>query len=165
MATKDYSSKQEKMVADVLGWEVVAGSGAAACYPGDVISDEWLGECKTHVEPGHKIFFSKDVWEKIKTEATVKHRFPVLFADDGTQKYKNTWCICLCDRLETEDILFIPIVKGVNKNISFNHGEQSNNVAQILGDNPGKHIVLTATWHGEKIAICQLSVFASIVRE
>ena len=36
MPTKDFSSKQENMVADFLDWSVVVGSGAAACYPGDV---------------------------------------------------------------------------------------------------------------------------------
>ena len=92
MATKDYSSKQENMIADSLGWSVVAGSGAAACYPGDIISDEWLGECKTHLSPGKKIFFSKKVWKKIQDEAMVKRRFPVIFTDDGSQKSKHTWC-------------------------------------------------------------------------
>ena len=121
MSTKDYSSIQENMIANLLGWSVVAGSGAAACFPGDVISDEWLGECKTHVDPGHKIFFSKSVWDKIKEEASVKNRFPVLFTDDGTQKDRRTWCLCMRDRLEMEDVYFEPMIKGINKNISFDH--------------------------------------------
>lgn len=93
MATKDFSSKQESMIADYLSWDVVSGSGAAACHPGDIISDNWLGECKTHEKPGHKIFFSKDVWKKICDEAMSKGRSPVLFTDDGSQKIENTWCI------------------------------------------------------------------------
>lgn len=81
------------MIADYLGWSVVTGSGARPCHPGDVISDDWLGECKTHEKSGHTIFFSSDVWEKIVEEATKMHRSPVLFTDDGSQKLENTWCI------------------------------------------------------------------------
>lgn len=164
-STKAFSNKQEKMIADLLGWEVVSGSGAAACFPGDVIGDEWLGECKTHTEPGHKIFFSKDVWDKIKQEAMVKRRFPVLFTDDGTQIDRHTWCLCMCDRLETEDVYFEPITKGVNKNISFNHHVMYKKAREIIFGNPGKFPVFVADWHGEHIAICQLGAFAGLVGE
>ena len=93
MAIKDYSTKQEHMIADYLGWDVVSGSGARPCHPGDIISDDWLGECKTHEQRGKPIFFSQSVWEKIVEEATKTHRTPVLFTDDGSQKSENTWCI------------------------------------------------------------------------
>lgn len=93
MATKDFSSKQEKMIADFLGWKVVTGSGARAGHPGDIIGDDWLGECKTHVTPNHPIFFSSVVWSKIQVEAIAQHRSPVLFTDDGSQLISNTWCI------------------------------------------------------------------------
>ena len=69
MATKEYSSVQEHKVADALGWEVVTGSGARPTVPGDVKSDKWLGECKTHTEKGQKIFFDLAVWQKISKEA------------------------------------------------------------------------------------------------
>lgn len=164
-STKTYSSKQEKMVADLLGWNIVAGSGAAACFPGDVISDEWLGECKTHTEPGHKIFFSKAVWDKIKQEAMVKKRFPVLFTDDGTQIDRHTWCLCMCDRLEMEDVHFEPITKGINKNISYNHDSLYKSAKDICVANPGKYPVFYTQWHEDKIAICQLSVFVMLVGE
>lgn len=93
MATKDYSTKQEKMIASYLGWKVVAGSGARPCHPGDIIGDEWLGECKTHEKPGQSIYFSSDVWDKIVEEANKEYRSPVLFTDDGSQKSNRTWCI------------------------------------------------------------------------
>ena len=46
--TKFYSERQEKYIANQLGWDVVTGSGARDCHPGDVKSDAYLGECKTH---------------------------------------------------------------------------------------------------------------------
>lgn len=169
MSTKDntkiYSSKQEKMVADLLGWEVVSGSGAAACFPGDVIGDEWLGECKTHTEPGHKIFFSKDVWDKIKQEAVVKRRFPVLFTDDGTQKEVNTWCLCMRDRLETKVSLYVPLTKGVNKNISLDGRQLIAIVKSYIRQYPGMCPIFTATWGDDEIGICQLSAFSTLLRE
>ena len=93
MATKDYSSKQEKMISDVLDWDCVVASGARACHPGDVIDDNWLGECKTHVVSGKRIKFSYKELSKICEEATSKFRMPILFVDDGSQKESNTWCM------------------------------------------------------------------------
>lgn len=93
MTTKDFSSKQEKMIADFLGWKVVSGSGARACHPGDIVGDDWLGECKTHTTRDNPIFFSSTVWEKIGHEAQFTHRNPVLFSDDGSQKIDKTWCM------------------------------------------------------------------------
>ncbi len=69
------------------------GSGSRAGHPGDVISDEWLGECKTHTSPGHTIQFYQSVWNKLSDEAFSQHKFPVLFVDDGSQNLRNTWCL------------------------------------------------------------------------
>ena len=88
---KYYSSKQENMIANKLGWRVVTGSGARSTHPGDVESDEWLGECKTHESLGHKIVFYQSVWKKISDEASSKYKFPALFVDDGSQISSNTW--------------------------------------------------------------------------
>jgi len=90
-STKYYSSKQENMIANYLGWNVVAGSGARSTLPGDIQSDEWLGECKTHESPGHKIIFYQSVWKKLMDEATSKYKFAALFVDDGSQKIDETW--------------------------------------------------------------------------
>lgn len=91
LSSKYFSSKQEKMIANSLGWSVVSGSGSRNLHPGDIQSDEWLGECKTHEKPGHKITFYKSVWDKIVDEAISKYRFPALFVDDGSQTVENTW--------------------------------------------------------------------------
>lgn len=95
MSTKDFSNVQEKSVAKYLGWKVVTGSGAAACHPGDIESDEFLGECKTHTKPGHRLVFDHKVWNKLCEEAVFKHRWPVLVTDDGSQSIDKTWCMIL----------------------------------------------------------------------
>ena len=83
---KYYSNKQETTVASYLGWSVVTGSGSRSTLPGDIQSDEWLGECKTHETTGHKIIFYHSVWTKLQDEAISKYKFPALFVDDGSQK-------------------------------------------------------------------------------
>ena len=93
MATKDYSNKQESLVSEFLGWKKVTGSGAATCTAGDVISDKFLGECKTHEKPNSKVIFRQDVWNKISQESMIFGRVPVLFADDGTQNFRRTYCL------------------------------------------------------------------------
>jgi hypothetical protein len=93
VSTKDFSNKQESMVASFLDWSRVAGSGAATCKAGDVISSKFLGECKTHETPGSKVTFRQDVWLKICDEAMVFSRIPVLIADDGTQQWRRTYCL------------------------------------------------------------------------
>ncbi len=103
--TKVYSSRQEKRVAEYLGWKVVSGSGACNCFPGDVRADEWLGECKTHTTPGHKLSFSHSVWRKISDEARSRFSSPAYFVDDGSQLLSSTWVMF------TERSSLIPIYK------------------------------------------------------
>ena len=85
-ATKFYSDKQETVVANYLGWKRVAASGARPFNKGDVVSERWLCECKTHtaVSSNYKVLFS--VWRKLVSEATSCMRRPVLIVDNGTQK-------------------------------------------------------------------------------
>ena len=90
---KKFSSIQEHRVADYLNWSVVSGSGARQFDKGDVVSDQFLGECKTHVEKYQKIIFYYSHWKKIVEEASSKFKSPVLIVDDGSQSPKNTWCM------------------------------------------------------------------------
>lgn len=92
-STKHYSSRQEKMVAEYLGWDVVSGSGARPFNPGDIRSDRYLGECKTFTKESDTIYCYHSVWSKISTEAKSVMRQPILFVDNGTQKEQHTWCI------------------------------------------------------------------------
>lgn len=137
-ATKVYSSKQENLIAYSLGWDVVSGSGAAACWPGDVISQEWLGECKTHTSSGKNILFSLDVWNKINEEAMVKQRKPVLFVDDGSQKLSNTW-VCVNElNFNLSSLLIIDSELKIRKNITFNSSKKLDHIEKVkkvaLGD-------------------------------
>ena len=93
MSTKDFSNAQEWMVSNYLGWNRVSGSGGATCTAGDVISDKFLGECKTHETEGSKVVFRQDVWSKIQNESMVFGRIPVLIVDDGTQEWRRTYCL------------------------------------------------------------------------
>lgn len=93
VATKDYSNKQEALIANYLGWKRVSASGARDCHPGDITSEEWLGECKTHTKPIKEIRFLYSQWSKICEEAMTQRRFPVMFVDNGTQAIPSTWCM------------------------------------------------------------------------
>lgn len=104
-SAKYYGCRQETLIASYLGWDVVSGSGARDFHPGDIISDRFLGECKTHISKQDKIYFDADVWEKIQNEAMSKFRVPILFTDNGSQSIEHTWCILpkrfviSCDKL------------------------------------------------------------------
>ena len=93
MSTKDYSSKQESTIARYFDWNTVVGSGARDFHYGDIISMDWLGECKTHTKPQDKITFFRKHWKKISEEALFHHRNPVLIVDNGTQNPSSTFCM------------------------------------------------------------------------
>lgn len=95
--TKHFSAIQESSIAKALGWSVVSGSGARDFHPGDIRSDAWLGECKTHTESGKPIQFNASTWVKICEEASSQFKYPALFVDDGSQKLSNTWVMFLLD--------------------------------------------------------------------
>lgn len=121
--TKDYSSKQECMIAEFLNWQVVPGSGATHCIPGDIRSDSWLGECKTHTSPGKKIQFFSDVWDKISDEATSKYKYPVYFVDDGSQSLSKTWVLFNFNTVSALNPVISEYPFTVRKNISFSHSD------------------------------------------
>ena len=120
--TKYYSTKQENSIADYLGWSVVAASGARPFHPGDIRSDDFLGECKTHTSKQSDIVIYKDVWRKITSEATSVMKRPVLFVDNGTQKIKNTWCVLPERFLSDKNIIQCDIIMTESKNkLLFSH--------------------------------------------
>lgn len=91
MTNKEASYKQEHMVAKYMGWGVVSGSGARPFKPGDITSDYFLVECKTHVERQDKICFRQKHWDKLVIEAQSTNKFPLLVTDNGTQNSEYTW--------------------------------------------------------------------------
>lgn len=166
MATKDYSSVQETKVASVLNWEIVTGSGARPCVPGDVRNDSWLGECKTHTEPGHKIFFDTDVWAKIQKEADVSHRSPVLIVDDGTQDLNHTWILCREVSISCVDIATADPNFAIRKNISFDHEKVSQYLKSLYKSGGGSvvfnHICLEINWNGQSVLVMPFDTFAKV---
>lgn len=90
MTNKEASYAQEHMVAKYMGWRVVSGSGARPFAPGDVISDQFIVECKTHINES-KVQFLKNHWDKIVIEARSKTKIPILITDNGTQQSRCSW--------------------------------------------------------------------------
>lgn len=118
--TKRVSNLQESTVAAFLGWKRVKGSGARPLHPGDIISDRWLGECKTHTSPGHKLIFSFDVWDKLEAEAISQFKRPVLFVDDGSQKVAYTWAMVKNEELDVKSVKAELLDCSKNKSIRIN---------------------------------------------
>lgn len=159
MSTKDYSNAQERMVADFLGWSRVPGSGAATCFAGDVVSDKFLGECKTHETPGSKIVFRRDVWGKICEESMVSGRMPVLIADDGTQKASHTYCIVRmpvdCGFLPESEFSILPYDAKFRKNLNFNHDDLHLKFKKTVG------LMYRIRWSDSDILLMTLDTFDS----
>lgn len=88
--TKLYSSMHESAIAKYLNWSVVSGSGARPCCVADIESEEFLGECKTHIKPQKVYTFVNKVWTKLLNESMFAHRYPALFIDDGHQTFETT---------------------------------------------------------------------------
>lgn len=165
--TKDAGSAFEKMVAEYLGWDVVAGSGAAPCHPGDLKSDAWLAECKTHMKSGNRIAFLKSVWHKIKDEAASKFRFPVLFADDGSQVTDKTWCMFSLDVSSADEAVCLTnygksIFKLSDTRITFDHMRAKADYRFQTNDNDTSKIVYVLEYDSGKVGICPLEVFRDL---
>lgn len=163
MATKDFSSVQENMVANLLGWKVVAGSGAAACRPGDVINDAWLGECKTHVTPNHKILFNRSVWNKICKEASVQHRFPVLLTDDGSQKLSKTWCITYLHSVDLSNCTLHPYQFTIRSNLVFDHADLITILTKFQSADSDYLHAFELSWADSHLLLCDINTFAQLI--
>ena len=66
--TRFYSSKQEDYVASIVGGRTTANSGAARFNAGDVVTDDWLFECKTTTKPKQSFSIKKEWIEKNERE-------------------------------------------------------------------------------------------------
>lgn len=163
-ATKAYSTKQEKLVAIILNGNVVPGSGARPTAPGDVKSDSWLAECKTHTEPGHNIFFDLNVWKKICDEAMALHRLPVLIVDDGSQKENHTWCLCRSCNINRGNLMIAPFPATIRKNISCKE-EKMNEALSLAKEWLGGLYIgscFELNWGGEDICILPIATFKEV---
>lgn len=150
MATKDFSSIQERRVAAELNWHVVSGSGARPCSPGDIESDQWLGECKTHTERNKPIVFYLDVWHKLKTEAMFRRKNPVLIVDDGSQQINKTWCL---------------FMYATGSSISTPNQVDNKSTKSIrVTDDKFKNCINSTTLGFEKVCVAPLQIFSSYFR-
>lgn len=71
-ATRYFSSKQEKAVAQAVGGQQTKNSGATPFQKGDVLTsgrNSFLLECKTRITPSNSISIKKEWFEKNKQES------------------------------------------------------------------------------------------------
>lgn len=160
-STKYYSSKQEHMIARYLGWDVVFGSGARDCHPGDITSDNWLGECKTHTSPGKRITFNRFVWNKIIDEAQSKFKFPVLFVDDGSQSIEKTWCLFPYTLMCKSGYLVVSEanVDAPKSNIVIDHSKLLKCYKQHQEQQNEHIIIMSGHLSGTEIGVVPLEIF------
>lgn len=160
MNNKLFSSRQEKMVADYMGWKVVSGSGARPFNPGDVANGQCLVECKTHDTEQANVVFRKTHWQKISSEARAKNRYPVLITDNGTQKSANTWVLTSVKFIgngETNRIDGLVNTSNKGTTVTFKH-DGARSLFNINYVN-GKVNYLAETWDNDLLAIMPLEEF------
>lgn len=119
-STRYYSNIQEKNISNFLSGTVVAGSGSDKFAPGDVKTDKYLIECKTHIKEVAVVEFVSSHWDQIVAEAARCGRFPVLCVDNGTQKIENTFILTNQHSINigSVDLYKLPVSPN-GKNISF----------------------------------------------
>lgn len=88
--TRFYSTNQEKRVAKSVKGKRTANSGATAFSKGDVVTDNFLLECKTHTEFRKSFTIQHEWFEKNKEEAFAMHKdYSAIVIDfgDGENHY------------------------------------------------------------------------------
>lgn len=166
MTNKEASTKQEKMVANFMGWKVVTGSGARPFRPGDVKNEHYIVECKTHVDEQPNVVFVKSHWDKIKKESISTNKYPALITDNGTQKPANTW-VMIPKRVITSESIN-QILNLVNTSTSGNTITFSNESAKALYN---KHYCASTinffidNFGDESLAIMTLDEFKKFYQE
>lgn len=106
--TRYYSKNQEKRVAKIMGGKVQPNSGATAFYKGDVITNQFLIECKTKTKEAKSVTIKKDWLLKNAEEAfDIGKLYNALAFDfgDGENYYiidEKTF-ILLCELLKGEN--------------------------------------------------------------
>ena len=85
-----YSSRQEKHIAKAVGGRKTPNSGATKWAKGDIVSEDWLFEAKTHTEPRQSFTIRREWIEKMNEEAFQSgkhHTALVIDFGDGEQFY------------------------------------------------------------------------------
>lgn len=94
MATRDYSDKQEKAVAEYLEGNKTPNSGATPFKKGDVITEDTIIECKTKTKEVTSHAIKKEWIETLKRECISmgKEHWAIVF-DFGTQKIEDQYIV------------------------------------------------------------------------
>lgn len=94
MNTRYYSNCQEKKVAKAVGGKQTANSGATAFTKGDVITTDWLIECKTKVSDSKSFNIKEDWLLKNEEEAFAMNKnYSALCFDFGPSANKRYYII------------------------------------------------------------------------
>lgn len=159
---KSISQSQEEFICNFLSsrnkWHRVSGSGSRPGFPGDVESDSWLGECKTHVVVSDILIFEKRVWDKIKSEALSRFKYPVLFVDTGylNQDSDHTWCM-FPNYIDVVVDDIVNVSKKYNKSVRVSKFDLlnflENSTASI------NSVVFSVNLGTENVYICNLAYF------
>ena len=91
--TRYYSKQQEKKVAKKLSGKRQANSGATAFQKGDVITDQFLVECKTKTKDSKSFTIKEDWLLKNEEEAFAMNRDSALCFDFGPSANKRYYII------------------------------------------------------------------------
>lgn len=93
-STRYYSGRQERKVAKAVGGRQVANSGAPTFVAGDVITDQFLIECKTKTKDSSSITLKEDWFLKNEEEAfAMGGKYPALCFDFGPSANKRYYVI------------------------------------------------------------------------
>ena len=101
-ATKWYSDRQELAVARAIDGRRTPMSGASAFVKGDVVTRDWLIECKTQMAEKKSFSIKKDWIDKSREEAfaTGKPHVAIAFNFGGEDQSKNYFIISQEDFVE-----------------------------------------------------------------
>ncbi len=91
--TRYYSKQQEKKVAKKLSGKRQANSGATAFQKGDVITDQFLVECKTKTKDSRSFTIKEDWLLKNEEEAFAMNRDSALCFDFGPSANKRYYIV------------------------------------------------------------------------
>lgn len=98
MATRDFSSKQEHLVASYLGGTLTPNSGAGHTKKGDVLLEDTIVECKTRTKQSISHTIKKEwILDLIKEcIAMGKNHWAIVF-DFGTQEINKQYAVIPID--------------------------------------------------------------------
>ena len=98
MATRDFSSKQEHLVASYLGGTLTPNSGAGHTKKGDVLLEDTIVECKTRTKQSISHTIKKEwILDLIKEcIAMGKNHWAIVF-DFGTQEINKQYVVIPID--------------------------------------------------------------------